>query len=227
MKKISMSATTTSSQKRKAVVCGRQKSPTLFSPKQSGGVVVLASGRGSNLRAMLSNERLTGNISAVFTNNPHAQALNIAREHGVPAQCVNPVKFQDRASFEQALGDAVEQHKPSTVALAGFMHVLGAAFVERFCGRLVNIHPSLLPQFPGLGTHRRAIESGAEMHGCSVHWVVTKVDAGPVIRRAKVRVLPGDSPETLAARVLEKEHQLYPVVIAGILAGRFKQGGVA
>ena len=185
-----------------------------------GGVVVLASGRGSNLRAILQSAELRGKVSAVFSDRPQAPALAIARAAGVFAECVNPSDFAGRAAFEEKLADAAESRSPKVVALAGFMRILGAAFVSRFRGRLVNIHPSLLPDFPGLDTHRRAIESGATTHGCTAHWVDEKVDAGPVIRQSAVKVLPDDSPDDLAARVLAEEHRLYPAVIADILCGK-------
>lgn len=187
------------------------------------GAVVLASGRGSNLRAMLEFPRLRGKVSAVFSDNPSAAALDIARRAGVCAACVDPDDFASRADFENKLAEMVEAQSPKAVALAGFMRILGAGFVSRFHGRLVNIHPSLLPAFPGLETHRRALESGAETHGCAAHWVDEKVDAGPVIRRVAVSVLKGDTPETLAARVLAAEHRLYPAVVADILSGRIRR----
>ena len=185
--------------------------------------VVLASGRGSNLRAILEFPELRGKVAAVLSDNPSAPALEIARQAGVSAECVNPESFPERSDFEKALAEAIERRAPKAVALAGFMRILGAEFVSRFRGRLVNIHPSLLPDFPGLETHRRALESGARTHGCTAHWVDEEVDAGAAIRRAAVEILPDDSPETLAARVLAEEHQLYPAVIADILAGRVHQ----
>ena len=185
--------------------------------------VVLASGRGSNLRAILEFPPLRGKVSAVFSDNPAAPALEIARGAGVFAQCVNPQKFPGRAAFESALAEAIERRTPKAVALAGFMRILSAGFVARFRGRLVNIHPSLLPAFPGLETHRRALEAGATSHGCTAHWVDAEVDAGPVIRRAAAKVLKNDSAETLAARVLAEEHRLYPAVIADILAGKIRR----
>ena len=207
----------------RTVACGLQKKPPPLSRKKGGGVVVLVSGRGSNLRAILESAELSGKVSAVFSDNPQAPALNIARKHGVLAQCVNPANFSSSTAFENALGDAVEDHKPKMVALAGFMRVLGAKFVSRFQNRLVNIHPSLLPHFRGLDTHRRVIEAGERSHGCTVHWVSEKVDAGPAIGRRKVDVDPlFDSPEILAKRVLEQEHELYPTVLAQLLQKRRK-----
>ena len=187
------------------------------------GAVVLVSGRGSNLRAILAHPPLRGKVSAVFSDNPSAPALEIARRAGVFAECVNPADFPRRADFESALAEKIEAQSPQAVALAGFMRILGADFVMKFRGRLVNIHPSLLPDFPGLDTHRRALESGAKTHGCTAHWVDAQVDAGPVIRRAQVRVAADDSPETLAQRVLAEEHKLYPAVIADILAGKIRR----
>ena len=189
----------------------------------SARAVVLASGRGSNLRAILEFPPLRGKVSAVFSDNPDAAALEVAREAGVFAECVNPRKFSGRVAFEAALAEAVERRTPKAVALAGFMRILSAEFVARFRGRLVNIHPSLLPDFPGLETHRRALEAGATSHGCTAHWVDAEVDAGPVIRQARVEVLKDDSAETLAARALAEEHRIYPAVIADILAGRIRR----
>ena len=188
-----------------------------------GGAVVLVSGRGSNLRAILDYPALRGKVSAVFSDNPAAPALAIARRAGVSAECVNPADFPRRADFESALAEKIEKRAPQAVALAGFMRILGADFVMKFRGRLVNIHPSLLPDFPGLDTHRRALESGAKTHGCTAHWVDAQVDSGPIIRQARVHVAENDSPEMLAERVLAEEHKLYPAVIADILSGRVRR----
>lgn len=193
----------------------------------SGGAkdraVVLASGRGSNLRAILNHPPLRGRVAAALSDNPSAAALGIARRAGVCAECVNPADFPDRGAFEKALAARVESFAPKVVALAGFMRVLGADFVAQFFGRLINIHPSLLPAFPGLDAHRRALAAGVKTHGCTAHWVDAAVDAGPVIRQAAVTVAEDDSPESLAARVLTAEHALYPVVIADILSGKIKR----
>ena len=202
----------------RTVACGPQKTPPPLSRKKAEGVVVLVSGRGSNLRAILEHPKLRGKVSAVFSNNPQAPALDIAAKYSVPARCINPTNFPNCVDFERGLRDAIEECSPKMVALAGFMHVLGAEFVSHFRGRLVNIHPSLLPKFRGLDTHYKAIRNLERLHGCTVHWVDEKVDAGEPIRQSAVEVdLLFDSPEALAAKVLEKEHKLYPDVIAKLL----------
>lgn len=187
------------------------------------GVVVLVSGRGSNLHAILESHPLQGKVSAVFSDNPIAPALEIAEQAGVFTQCINPQEFQTLDEFELALADAIEQWTPKVVVLAGFMQILSVHFVEYFYGRLLNIHPSLLPAFPGLDTHRKALESGATLHGCTVHWVDAEVDSGPIIKQAVIKVLENDSAETLASRILKEEHKLYPIVIADILAGKIQR----
>lgn len=186
-------------------------------PLLSGGIAVLVSGRGSNLRAILESAQLEGKVSAVFSDNPNAPALDIADEYGIPKKSVVPTDFSSRAAFDSALGRSIEGYSPAMVALAGFMHILGAEFVARFRGRLVNIHPSLLPEFRGLDTHRRVYESGRQVHGCTVHWVSEEVDAGAVIGRRKVKVERRDTPETLAEKVLAEEHRLYPAMLAKLL----------
>ena len=143
----------------------------------------------------------------------------------MPTEVVDHTRFATREAFEAALTGAIDRHAPGLVVLAGFMRVLGPEFVRHYRGRLINIHPALLPAFPGLDTHRRAIEAGAAEHGASVHFVTEEVDAGPVIHQARVPVLPGDTPEALAARVLEQEHRLYPEVIGWIAEGRVRLEG--
>jgi phosphoribosylglycinamide formyltransferase-1 len=193
------------------------------------GIVVLISGRGSNLQSILDETRagrLPAEVRAVISNNPDAPGLAHARAAGVPdVVVVNHRDFPNRAAFERALMDRIDAHRPALVVLAGFMRVLGRDFIEHYAGRLMNIHPSLLPAFPGLNTHARAIEAGVRRHGATVHFVTPEVDAGPIIAQAEVAVLPGDTPEQLAERVLEQEHRLYPRAIRWFLEGRLTLRG--
>jgi phosphoribosylglycinamide formyltransferase-1 len=182
-------------------------------------VVVLISGRGSNLQAMLDAGIP---VSAVISNRADAPGLVMAARRGVPTAVVDHRKFASRELFDEALAEQIEQHAPRLVALAGFMRVLTPAFVARFAGRLVNIHPSLLPAFPGLDTHARALAAGGKRHGCTVHFVTEALDHGPIIAQATVPVLPDDTAETLAARVLAQEHVLYPRAIRWFLDGRLR-----
>ena len=179
-------------------------------------VVVLISGRGSNLQSILDAGIP---VSAVISNVADAGGLAIAARRGVPTAVVEHRRFPTREAFEAALADEIDRHAPRLVALAGFMRVLTPRFVARYAGRLVNVHPSLLPEFPGLDTHARALAAGAKRHGCTVHFVTAEVDHGPVIAQASVPVLPGDTAETLAARVLVQEHALYPRALRWFLDG--------
>jgi phosphoribosylglycinamide formyltransferase-1 len=176
-------------------------------------IVILISGRGSNMQAIV-RAKLPLEIAAVFSNDPAAAGLAIARAAGIEAHAVDHRAFANRADFDAALADAIDRHEPDLIALAGFMRILGEAFVRRYAGRIVNIHPSLLPAFPGLATHRRALEAGVRVHGCTVHFVTPALDRGPIIIQAAVPVLPDDDEETLAARVLEQEHRIYPQALA-------------
>jgi phosphoribosylglycinamide formyltransferase-1 len=186
-------------------------------------VVVLISGRGSNLAAIADSARADGapfEIAAVISNRPDATGLDVARRHGTPALIIDHHNYRERALFDRALIEAIDSYRPDLVALAGFMRVLGDEFIEHYAGRLLNIHPSLLPAFPGLRTHERAIESGVSRHGATVHFVTRDVDGGPIIIQAEVPVLPGDTPKTLAVRVLEQEHRIYPIAIHWFATGR-------
>lgn len=179
-------------------------------------IVILISGRGSNMRSLVQAceaQAWNAKIAAVISNRPDAAGLEFAREYGIATRVVNHREFATRAAFDAALAEVVSSYTPDIVALAGFMRILGPAFVQRFAGRLVNIHPSLLPAFTGLHTHRRAIEAGCKLAGATVHFVTTELDHGPIIAQAVVRVLPGDTEETLAQRVLEREHELYPLAV--------------
>jgi phosphoribosylglycinamide formyltransferase-1 len=179
-------------------------------------IVVLISGRGSNLQAILDAGIP---VSAVISNQPGAGGLAIAARRGVATAVVEHRRFPTREAFDAALADEIDRHAPRLVALAGFMRVLTPGFVARYTGRLVNIHPSLLPEFPGLDTHARALAAGAKRHGCTAHFVTAALDHGPIIAQASVPVLPGDTAETLAARVLAQEHLIYPRALRWFLDG--------
>jgi phosphoribosylglycinamide formyltransferase-1 len=188
-------------------------------------VVVLISGRGSNLQALLAAP-LPGRVAAVVSNEPAARGLDLARHAGVPTTVVPHREFADRLAFDRALAEAIDQHVPDLVVLAGFMRILTDWFVERYAGRLINIHPSLLPAFQGTHTHRRALDEGVRVHGATVHFVTPALDHGPIIVQAAVPVRQTDSEETLAARVLEQEHRILPQAVRWFLDGRLRlQGG--
>jgi phosphoribosylglycinamide formyltransferase 1 len=187
-------------------------------------LVILISGRGSNLQALLA-ARLPAEIAAVVSNEPQARGLDIARRAGAATEIVDHRQFPERAAFDLALGDVIARYDPHLIVLAGFLRVLTEAFVQRFAGKLINIHPSLLPAFPGLHTHRRALEEGVRIHGCTVHFVTPRLDGGPIIVQAAVPVLPDDDEETLAARVLQQEHVLLPQAVRWFLDGRLQVQG--
>ena len=176
-------------------------------------LVILISGRGSNMQSIIraiEAGELQADIAAVISNRPDAAGLQTASAAGIATQVINHRDFDSREAFDQQLAEQIDGYQPDYVILAGFMRILTTQFVEHFAGRLINIHPSLLPKFKGLHTHQRAIEAGEQEHGASVHFVTAELDDGPVILQAKVPVLKGDTPETLAARVLIEEHKLYP-----------------
>ena len=179
-------------------------------------IVILISGRGSNMEAIVracTGERWDARIAAVISNRADAAGLDFAKAHGIATDVVDHRAFAARADFDAELARRIDAHAPDVVALAGFMRILGADFVRRFEGRLVNIHPSLLPAFPGLETHRRAIEAGCKVAGASVHFVTTELDHGPIIGQAVVPVLADDTEGALATRILAQEHLLYPRAI--------------
>jgi phosphoribosylglycinamide formyltransferase 1 len=186
-------------------------------------ITVLFSGRGSNLRALIDAGRrgeLGGTVAAAISNRDDAPGLDIASRHGIATQVVDHRNFADRASFESELAATIDASEPDVVVLAGFMRILGADLVRRYEGRMLNIHPSLLPAYPGLDTHRRALADGARVHGCTVHFVSTDVDHGPIVAQGKVDVLDGDDPASLAARVLDVEHRLLPTAVRAFCEGR-------
>jgi phosphoribosylglycinamide formyltransferase-1 len=177
-------------------------------------VAILISGRGSNMMALIEAAKAAdypAEIAVVLSNVPDATGLARVGEAGIAAEAIDHKPFgQDREAFDRQLDAALEAHRIDIVCLAGFMRVLSPWFVARWNGRLINIHPSLLPAFKGLHTHERAIAAGVKEHGATVHFVVPELDSGPIIEQASVPVLPGDTPDSLAARVLEVEHRIYP-----------------
>lgn len=191
-------------------------------------VVALISGRGSNLQAIIDaaeDGSLPAVIRAVISNRPGAVGLGRAARAGISTAVVDHTRYPDRAGFDAALQQAVDRYQPALVVLAGFMRVLTPDFVAHYHGRMLNIHPSLLPRFRGLHTHERALAEGATEHGASVHFVTDDLDGGPVVLQARVPVLAGDTPERLAARVLVQEHRIYPEVIRWVAEGRLRMEG--
>lgn len=183
---------------------------------------ILISGRGSNMAALIEAAKAEGfpaEIVAVLSNRPDAPGLERARAAGLKAEAIDHRAFATRDDFEAALEARLEAYVIDLVALAGFMRLMTASFVERWHGRMINIHPSLLPAFPGLATHQRALEAGVRVHGCTVHYVTPGMDEGPIIAQAVVPVEPGDTAEALAARVLAAEHRLYPAALARVARG--------
>ena len=188
-------------------------------------IVILISGGGSNLAAIVRaaqregwRERHGAEVAAVISNRPDAGGLAFAREHRLAAEVLDHKQFASREAFDAELASLVDHHHPALVVLAGFMRILTPGFVQRYEGRLLNIHPSLLPAFPGLHTHQRAIEMGCRFSGATVHQVTAELDFGPILEQAVVPVLPDDTPESLAARVLTQEHLIYPRAIVRLLA---------
>jgi phosphoribosylglycinamide formyltransferase-1 len=186
-------------------------------------IVVLVSGDGSNLQALIDSchsGRIRAQIVGVICNVPHAYALERARLAGIPTQIVDHRQFADRASFEVEVTNVLQEWKAELILLAGFMRVLTPAFVNRYSGQMINIHPSLLPAYRGLNTHARVLATGDRMHGCSIHFVTSDLDAGAVIAQAMTNVLPTDDLATLTQKVRKLEHHIYPLVISWIAAGR-------
>lgn len=183
--------------------------------KQKLPVVVLISGSGSNLQAMIdgSEDDLPVEIRAVISNETGAYGLERARNAGIATEILDHRGFDSREDFDRQLMTLIDSYQPGLVVLAGFMRILTPGFVHNYLGRLLNIHPSLLPKYQGLHTHRRALDAGDKEHGASIHFVTEELDGGPVILQARVPVLPGDDPDTLASRVLKKEHLIYPMAV--------------
>jgi phosphoribosylglycinamide formyltransferase-1 len=185
-------------------------------------IVILISGRGSNMEAIVracATEGWNARVAAVIADRADAAGLEFARQHGIATAVVDHTRFESRAAFDAELAQVIDKFAPDVVALAGFMRILTDEFVQRYAGRLVNVHPSLLPAFTGLHTHRRAIEAGCKLAGATVHFVTPTLDHGPIIAQAVVPVLVGDTPEALAARVLEREHVLYPRAVRWLVHG--------
>lgn len=179
-------------------------------------IVILISGRGSNMEAIVEActvQSWPARIAAVISNRADAAGLDYAAARGIATTVVEHRAYADRERFDAALAEAIDAHAPDVVVLAGFMRILTAGFVQRYKGRLLNIHPSLLPAFTGLHTHQRAIEAGCKLAGATVHFVTAELDHGPIVAQAAVPVLPGDTEQTLAARVLASEHRLYPMAV--------------
>ncbi len=175
-------------------------------------IVILISGLGSNMQALLE-AKLPCQVAAVISNRDDAQGLEIARMRGIPTFVIPHKNYPDRAAFDAALAEAIDSYSADLIVLAGFMRILTAGFVERYRGKLINIHPSLLPAYPGIDTHERALQDGVRIHGCSVHFVTPDLDHGPIIIQAAVPVLRSDTPQSLSARVLLEEHRIYPQAV--------------
>lgn len=187
-------------------------------------IVILISGGGSNMAAIVKTarqehweQRLGARVAAVVSNKADAKGLAFAREQGIATEVLDHKLFPSREAFDTELAAVIDRHAPALVVLAGFMRILSPGFVAHYAGRLLNIHPSLLPAFTGLHTHQRAIDAGCRFAGCTVHQVTAELDVGPIVEQAVVPVLPGDTAEQLAARVLTQEHLVYPRAVAGLL----------
>ena len=188
-------------------------------------IVILISGRGSNMEALVhacAAQRWPAQVVAVLSNRPEAAGLVWARQQGLATEAVDHRAHASREAFDRALQQAVDRHRPDLVVLAGFMRVLGADFVRHYAGRLLNIHPSLLPAFPGLHTHRRALEAGCKVAGATVHFVTEALDHGPIVIQAAVPVRPDDDERTLAARVLANEHRILPLAVRWFVEGALR-----
>ena len=188
-------------------------------------IVILISGRGSNMQAIIraaEAEKWPVRIAAVISNRPQAAGLQAAAEAGIPVAVVDHHAYADRDAFDTALSAVIDQFAPDLVLLAGFLRILTTEFVEHYRGRMLNIHPSLLPSFPGLATHRQALSAGVKVHGATVHFVTPDLDHGPIVAQAQVPVLNDDTEVALAARVLEQEHIIYPRAVRHFIEGRLR-----
>lgn len=192
-------------------------------------IVILISGRGSNMEAIVraqQAEAWPARIAAVISNKPDAKGLAFAESHGIPTAVVPNKEFPTREAFDAALQATIDKFEPDLVVLAGFMRILTAPFVEHYAGRMLNIHPSLLPLFPGLHTHRQALDAGVEEHGATVHFVTAELDHGPAVIQARIPVLPGDTEDSLAERLLAEEHVIYPQAVRLFIEDRLSiEGG--
>lgn len=182
-------------------------------------IVILISGRGSNMQALLA-AKLPCHIAAVISNRADAEGLISAQQYGISTHVVPHRDYADRAAFDSALANTIDQYEPDFVVLAGFMRILTDTFVNHYQGRLINIHPSLLPSYPGMNTHERALQDGVKIHGCTVHFVTPELDHGPIITQAAVPVLTSDTPQSLSERVLKAEHEIYPQAISRLCSGQ-------
>ena len=192
-------------------------------------LVILISGRGSNMEAIVracSDEAWAAQVAAVIANRPDAAGLAFAASHGIATAVVDHRQYPDRDSFDAALAQQIDGFAPDLVVLAGFMRVLTAGFVDRYAGRMLNVHPSLLPSFPGLKTHQQALDAGVRLHGASVHFVTSQLDHGPIVAQAAVPVENGDTPAMLAERVLAIEHIIYPRAVRWFVEGRLALDGL-
>lgn len=188
-------------------------------------IVVLISGNGSNLQAIIDackQKKINGTLRAVFSNKADAYGLERARDAGIAAHALSAAQFASREAFDRELMQEIDAYAPDVVVLAGYMRILSPAFVAHYAGRLLNIHPSLLPKYPGLNTHRQVLDNGDPEHGTSVHFVTDELDGGPVILQAKVPVFEGDSEEDVTARVQTQEHAIYPLVVSWFVDGRLE-----
>jgi len=192
-------------------------------------IVILISGRGSNMEAIVraqQAEAWPARIAAVISNKPDAKGLAFAASHGIPTAVVPNKEFPTREAFDAALQETIDRFNPDLVVLAGFMRILTAPFVEHYAGRMLNIHPSLLPLFPGLHTHRQALDAGVAEHGATVHFVTAELDHGPAVIQARIPVLPGDTEDSLAERLLAEEHVIYPQAVRLFIEDRLSiEGG--
>lgn len=191
-------------------------------------IVVLISGSGSNLQALIdacSNGKINGRIAAVISNRPDVKGLERATNAGIEAITLDHKAFDGREAFDAALAERIDQFQPDLVVLAGFMRILTPSFTQHYLGKMLNIHPSLLPKYPGLHTHQRALDAGDKEHGVTVHFVTAELDGGPAVVQARVPIIDGDDANSLAARVLEQEHIIYPQAVSWFVDGRLQLEG--
>jgi len=183
--------------------------------------VVLISGSGSNLQSLIENSKdIDLEISCVISNNPNAYGLERAKEAGIATKILEHTKFPSRESYDKSLKKIIDEYKPEIIILAGFMRILTANFVNSYLGKIINIHPSLLPKHQGLNTHERAIQAGDKIHGVSIHFVTAELDGGPVIAHKSIKINENENPKSLAKRVLKEEHKIYPMVVKWYTQGR-------